>query len=181
MCESDRETDRHTGTIGGLRFEENNLARACASLALAVVNLLCERVGCSAEDILFPLACCCVLESVFSLSFFPLHLHTLDSFHGKQTQHSCHGVSFVLAWTSVRMFGMTTYLKAEEQKCTGGLSGLCWWQSGNWRPDFCGQRGDVVSRTDRRLSSLHLLPPMAQNLESLHSRCYPEVNVLYQY
>lgn len=97
MCESDSETDRHTGTIGGLRFEENNLARARASLARAVVNLLCERVGCSAEDILFPLACCFVLESVFSLSFFPLHLHTLDSFHGKQTQRSCHGVSFVLA------------------------------------------------------------------------------------
>lgn len=65
MCESDSETDCHTGTIGGLCFEENNLARACASLARAVVNLRCERVGCSTEDILFPLACC----SFSSLSF----------------------------------------------------------------------------------------------------------------
>lgn len=85
MCESDSETDRHTGTIGGLRFEENNLARACASLARAVVNLLCERVGCSAEDILFPLTCCFVLESAFSLSFFPFYLHPLDGFRGKDT------------------------------------------------------------------------------------------------
>lgn len=49
---------------------ENNLASACASLAWAAVNLLCERVVCSAKDIQFPAACCLVPVSVFSpLSF----------------------------------------------------------------------------------------------------------------
>lgn len=64
MTEADRHRQRQA-IFRGLSFEEKDLASACASLARAAVDLACERVVCSMDEIQFPLACCFIPASVF--------------------------------------------------------------------------------------------------------------------
>lgn len=119
MCESDSEADGHTGTIGGLCFEENKLARACASLARAVLLYSVSVLGVA------PMISCVLLPaaSFFSRSHSSFFTCTLWIIFMEKILFKF-VTMLVLFWLEFcwreKMFGMAACLMAKEQKCTGG-------------------------------------------------------------
>lgn len=174
MTETDR-CRRRRAIFSGPSFEEKDLASVCASLACASLNLVCERVVCSMEEIQFPFTCCFIPESVFPpltsspaqplKRFWPMCMEKI--LFGLDIFRKNRNFSDMNAIVSVSECLETSHIfKTQEQKCKKGLSGLCWGQAGNGGVNFWS-KGRCWDSGETEFLSPHLSPPSSTlSLES---------------
>ncbi len=177
MTETDSFRQRW-GLFRGLSFEEKDLASVCASLACATLNLVCEHVVCSMEEIQFPLTCRFIPESVFPpLTSSPAQ--PLKKFWPVCTEKILFGIDIILkTCNSYDMnaiadvnFWQHRILPSPKNKsaqrgylaCVGGKQGM-----GGW---IFGQRGDAEIQERQRVPVSLPSAPLAYNHGSLNSRC----------